>query len=46
MVEAGKQAESQIVYVEVPGGSHTSVAAPAFAPMLDFFAKQKKSTDN
>ncbi len=42
MVEAGKQAGATIVYVEVPGGSHTSVAAPQFGPMLDFFAKQKK----
>jgi dipeptidyl aminopeptidase/acylaminoacyl peptidase len=42
MVEAGKKAGANIVYVEVPGGSHTSVAAPQFAPMLEFFAKQKK----
>jgi len=26
----------------VPGGSHTGVAAPAFASMLDFFARQQK----
>jgi hypothetical protein len=43
MVEAGKKAGAEIVYVEVPGGSHVGVAAPAFAPMLEFFAKQKKS---
>jgi len=43
MVEAGKKAGAQIVYVEVPGGSHVSVAQPAFAPMLDFFAKQSKA---
>jgi poly(3-hydroxybutyrate) depolymerase len=42
MVEAGKAAGTDIVYVEVPGGSHTSVAAPNFAPMLDFFAKHAK----
>jgi hypothetical protein len=33
----------------VPGGSHVGVAAPAFAPMLTFFAGQKKgaaSTDS
>jgi poly(3-hydroxybutyrate) depolymerase len=42
MVEAGKKAGTEIVYVEVPGGTHVSVAAPAFAGMLDFFAKQKK----
>ena len=42
MVEAGRKAGADIVYVEVPGGSHTSVAAPAIAPMLDFFARQRK----
>ncbi len=44
MVEAGKKAGTEIVYVEVPGGSHVGVAAPAFAGMLDFFAKQKQPT--
>jgi predicted esterase len=43
MVEAGKKAGAPITYVEVPGGSHTSVAEPAFAPMVDFFAKQSKA---
>jgi poly(3-hydroxybutyrate) depolymerase len=43
MVEAGKKAGANIVYVEVPGGSHVSVAAPQFGPMLDFFAKQAKT---
>ena len=42
MVEAGKKAGAEIVYVEVPGGSHVSVAAPAFAAMLDFFARQQR----
>ena len=42
MVEAGKKAGANIVYVEVPGGSHTSIAAPQFGPMLDFFARQRK----
>jgi predicted esterase len=42
MVEAGKKAGANIVYVEVPGGSHGSVVAPQFAPMLEFLAKQKK----
>ena len=42
MVEAGKKAGANIVYVEVPGGSHVGVAAPAFAGMLDFFARQQK----
>jgi predicted peptidase len=44
MVEAGKKAGAPIVYVEVPGGSHVSVAQPAFAPMIEFFKKQSKST--
>jgi len=42
MVEAGKKAGANIVYVEVPGGNHGSVAAPQIGPMFDFFAKQAK----
>jgi len=42
MVDAAKKAGIDVVYVEVPGGSHISVAAPQFGPMLDFFAKQAK----
>ena len=37
MVEAVKQAGAKIEYHEIPGGSHVSVAAPAFAPMMDYF---------
>jgi len=43
MVEAGKKVGAAITYVEVPGGSHVSVAEPNFAPMLDFFAKQQRA---
>jgi len=43
MVEAGKQAGATIDYHEIPGGSHVSVAAPQFGPMLDFFVKQSKA---
>jgi predicted peptidase len=43
MVEAGKKIGVPITYVEVPGGSHVSVAEPNFAAMLDFFAKQQRS---
>lgn len=43
MVEAGKKLGAPITYNEVPGGSHVSVAQPAFAPMLDFFAKVSKA---
>lgn len=46
MVEAGKKAGAPITYVEVPGGSHVSVAEPNFAPMLDFFAKQQRGADS
>jgi predicted peptidase len=46
MVEAGKKAGADIVYVEVPGGSHVGVAAPAFAAMLDFFARQQKRAEH
>ena len=42
MVAAAKQDGIAVVYVEVPGGSHASVAAPQFGPMLDFFARQAK----
>jgi predicted esterase len=42
MVEAGKKAGATIVYVEIPGGSHSDVAAPQFGPMLDFFVKQSR----
>lgn len=44
MVAAGKKLGAPITYVEVPGGSHGGVAEPAFAPMLDFFVKQAKSS--
>lgn len=43
MVEAGKKVGAPITYVEVPGGSHISVAEPNIAPMLEFFAKQRRS---
>jgi len=46
MVEAGKLLGIAITYVEVPGGSHVSVAEPAFSGMLDFFAKQQKGGDS
>jgi dipeptidyl aminopeptidase/acylaminoacyl peptidase len=42
MVEAGKKAGANIVYVEVPGGNHTSIAVPNIGPMFDFFAKQAR----
>ena len=42
MVEAGKKAGAKITYVEIPGGTHMTVVAPSFEPMMEFFAKQKK----
>jgi predicted peptidase len=42
MIEAGKKAGANIVYVEVPGGNHTSIAVPNIGPMFDFFAKQAR----
>jgi predicted esterase len=44
MVAAGKKAGAPITYVEVPGGSHVSVAQPAFKPMMEFFSKQSKGS--
>ena len=37
-----KQAGAKVVYIEVPGGSHTDVVVPQFGPMLEFFAAQAK----
>jgi hypothetical protein len=37
------QTGAKVVYVEVPGGSHTDVVVPQFGPMLDFFAAQAKT---
>ncbi len=42
MVEAGKKAGADITYMEVPGGSHTSVASPAFPKIIDFFLAHAK----
>ena len=43
MVQAAKKAGANVTFVEVPGGSHTDVVVPQFAPMFDFLVKQKKS---
>ena len=42
MVEAGRKAGAEIVYVEVPRGSHGDIAIPNFAPMFDYFAAHPK----
>jgi poly(3-hydroxybutyrate) depolymerase len=43
MVEAGKKAGTEIKYLEVPGGSHISVAAPAFKDIFDWFDGHKRA---
>jgi len=42
MVEAGKKAGAEIKYVEVPGGNHVSIAAPAFPDIFDWFENHKR----
>ncbi|MBC7927074.1 MAG: prolyl oligopeptidase family serine peptidase [Bryobacteraceae bacterium] len=42
MVEAAKKLGVLLEYVEVPGGSHNGVAAPAFGPIFSFFAAHPK----
>jgi predicted esterase len=42
MVEALKKAGAEVKYTEVPGGNHTSVAVPAFAPIFDWFDTHHK----
>jgi predicted peptidase len=41
MVEAAKKLGTPHVYVEVPNGSHTDIAVPHFAPMLDYFLQPR-----
>ncbi|MFN9460028.1 MAG: prolyl oligopeptidase family serine peptidase [Acidobacteriota bacterium] len=41
MVEAAKKLGTPHVYVEVPNGSHTDIAVPHFAPMLDYFLQAR-----
>ena len=41
MVEAAKKLGTPHVYVEVPNGSHTDIAVPNFAPMLDYFLQPR-----
>jgi dipeptidyl aminopeptidase/acylaminoacyl peptidase len=41
MVEAAKKLGTPHVYVEVPNGSHTDIAVPNFAPMLDYFLQAR-----
>jgi predicted peptidase len=43
MVAAAKAANTEIVYNEVPGGSHVSVATPAWPEIFAFFDKHSKA---
>jgi predicted peptidase len=42
MVAAAKAAHTEIVYREVPGGSHVSVATPAWPEIFAFFDAHSK----
>jgi len=43
MVAKLKELGTEVVYVEVPGGSHGDVVAPNFAGMFDFFDAHRKT---
>ncbi len=43
MVEAMKRLGVEVKYIEVPGGSHTSVPGPNMPAIFDFFDAHKKS---
>ena len=42
MVAALKALDTELIYIEVPGGNHTSVVQPNLAGMMEFFGKHKK----
>lgn len=42
MVDAMKKAGMDVVYIEVPGGTHSDVVAPNLAGAFDFFDKKRK----
>ncbi len=42
MVKAGKELGIEIKYIEVPGGNHTDIAAPAFKDIFDWFDAHKR----
>jgi predicted esterase len=46
MVEAAKKQGVEIKYIEVPGGSHVDVAAPAFKDIFDWFDSHRRKTDH
>ena len=46
MVEAGKKIGAEIKYIEVPGGSHVSVAVPAFKDIFEWFDAHRRKVEN
>ena len=42
MVAALKAVNTELIYIEVPGGNHTSVVVPNLAGMIEFFNTHKK----
>jgi len=44
MVEAARKAGVEIKYIEVPGGTHVSVAAPNFKNIFDWFDTHSKGS--
>jgi predicted esterase len=46
MVLAGKKLGIEIKYVEVPGGSHVSVAVPAFGPIFEWFDAHRRKPES
>jgi len=42
MVKAGKELGIEIKYIEVPGGNHSNVVAPAFKDIFDWFDTHKR----
>jgi dipeptidyl aminopeptidase/acylaminoacyl peptidase len=43
MVEKMKELGVDVKYIEVPGGSHSSVVAPNFAAIVEFFDAHTKA---
>jgi hypothetical protein len=42
MVEAARKLGIDIKYIEVPGGSHISIAVPAFKDVYDWFDSHRR----
>jgi hypothetical protein len=45
MVAMGKKLGIEIKYLEVPGGDHGSVVAPAFKDVFDWFDAHRKTAE-